>query len=40
VRLYAPPGSAGAHALYTFLKTAARKHGLQVGSVREIHDNT
>jgi hypothetical protein len=38
VRLYAPPGSGGAHALYAFLKLAAQRFGLEVGDVHEIHD--
>jgi hypothetical protein len=40
VRLYAPPGSNGAHALYAFLKLAAQRYGLQVGSIREIRNDT
>jgi hypothetical protein len=35
VRLFAPPG---AHALYAFLKLAAQRYGLEVGSVKEISD--
>jgi hypothetical protein len=38
VRLFAPPGSDGAHALYTLLKLAAQKYGLAVGDVREIRE--
>jgi len=37
VRLYLKPGSEAA-ALYSFLKLMARRHGLQVASVDEIHD--
>jgi hypothetical protein len=39
VRLYAPPGSDGAHALYTPLKLAAQRYGLEVASVDEIPTN-
>jgi hypothetical protein len=38
VRLFAPPGSDGAHALYALLRAAAARYGLQVGDVHEIHD--
>jgi hypothetical protein len=38
VRLYAPPTTDGAHALYAFLKLAAQRYGLEVGDVQEIHD--
>jgi hypothetical protein len=36
VRLYAPPTSDGAHALYLLLRVAAQRFGLEVGDVREI----
>jgi hypothetical protein len=39
VRLYVPPGRS-AHALYVLLKLAARRFGLEVGTVDEIHDST
>jgi hypothetical protein len=39
VRLYAPPGSDGATALYAFLKLAAARYGLEVGDMREISDS-
>jgi len=39
VRLYARPGSHGAHALYAFLRLAATRYGLEVANVDEIHDN-
>jgi hypothetical protein len=32
VRLCAPPGSDGAHALYALLKLAAERYGLEVGN--------
>jgi hypothetical protein len=38
VRLFCPPTSDGAHALYAFLKLAAQRYGLEVGSVKEISD--
>jgi len=38
IRLFAPPGTDGAHALYLLLKLAAQKYGLKVGDVREIHE--
>jgi hypothetical protein len=38
VRLYCPPSSAGATALYAFLKLAAQRFGLEVGDVHEIHE--
>jgi hypothetical protein len=38
VRLYCPPSSDGAHALYAFLKLAAQRYGLEVGDVREISE--
>jgi hypothetical protein len=38
VRLYAPPTTDGAHALYAFLKLAAQRYGLEVGDVQEIYD--
>jgi hypothetical protein len=38
VRLYGPPGSDGAAALYAFLKLAAQRYGLEVGDVRELSD--
>jgi hypothetical protein len=38
VRLYAPPTTDGAHALYAFLKLAAQRYGLEVGDVQEIRD--
>jgi hypothetical protein len=38
VRLYVPPGTDGAHALYAFLKLAAQRYGLEVASVDEIHE--
>src|SRR5262245_65760451 len=37
VRLYLTPGSAAA-ALYSFLKLAAQRYGLEVASVDEIHE--
>jgi hypothetical protein len=40
VRLYAPPGSDGAHALYLLLRLAAQRYGLEVGDVHEIPDRT
>jgi hypothetical protein len=36
IRLYAPPGTNGAHALYLLLKLAAQRYGLEVGKVREF----
>jgi hypothetical protein len=36
VRLYARPGTDGAHALYAFLRLAAQRYGLEVGDVQEI----
>lgn len=36
VRLYCPPTTDGAHALYALLKLAAQRYGLAVGDVREI----
>jgi hypothetical protein len=36
VRLYARPGTDGAHALYAFLRLAAQRYGLKVGDVQEI----
>jgi hypothetical protein len=36
VRLYAPPTTDAAHALYAFLKLAAQRYGLEVGDVQEI----
>jgi hypothetical protein len=39
VRLYARPGTDGAHAVYALLKAAAERYGLQVGDVHEIHDD-
>jgi len=39
VRLYAPPGSEGAHALHAFLKLAAQRFGLAIGDVRKIDDD-
>lgn len=38
VRLYLKPGSEAA-ALYSFLKLAAQRYGLQVGDVREIRES-
>jgi hypothetical protein len=38
VRLYAPPTTDGAHALYTLLRLAAERYGLEIGDVREIAD--
>ena|SRR6516225_4636421 len=38
VRLYLKPGS-DAHALYTLLKIAAQKYGLEVASVDEVRDD-
>jgi hypothetical protein len=38
VRLYAPPGSDGAHALYLLLRLAAERYGLAIGDVREISE--
>jgi hypothetical protein len=40
VRLYIPPGTDGAHALYAFLKAAAARFGLEIGDVQEIHEPT
>jgi hypothetical protein len=37
VRLYVPPGR-NAHALYALLRLAARRFGLEVANVHEIHD--
>jgi hypothetical protein len=39
VRLYAPPGSDGAHALYAFLKLAAQRYGREVASADKIREN-
>jgi hypothetical protein len=38
VRLYVPPRTDGAHALYAFLKATAKRFGLELGDVTEIHD--
>jgi len=38
VRLYLKPGT-DAHALYTLLKVAAQKYGLEVADVHEIHND-
>jgi hypothetical protein len=38
VRLYLKPGS-DAHALYALLKLAAKRFGIEVGSVDKIHEN-
>jgi hypothetical protein len=38
IRVFAPPTTDGAHALYAFLKLAAQRYGLAVGDVREILD--
>jgi hypothetical protein len=37
VHLYVPPGR-NAHALHALLRLAARRFGLEVGNVAEIHD--
>jgi hypothetical protein len=39
VRLVTKPGADGATALYAYLRTAARRFGLEVASVDEIHDD-
>jgi len=39
VRLVAPPSSEGATALYAYLRAAAKRFGLEVASVDEIHDD-
>jgi hypothetical protein len=36
VRLYAPLGSDGAHALHAFLRAMAKRYGLALGDIREI----
>jgi hypothetical protein len=38
VRVFAPPGSDGATALYSLLKLAAKRFGLEVGDVQEISE--
>jgi hypothetical protein len=38
VRLVAPPSSEGATALYAYLRAAAKRFGLEVASVDEVHD--
>jgi chemotaxis signal transduction protein len=38
VRLYCPPTTDGAHALYAFLRLAAQRYGLEVGDVQEIRE--
>jgi hypothetical protein len=38
IRVFAPPTTDGAHALYAFLKLAAQRYGLEVGDVQEIYD--
>jgi hypothetical protein len=37
VRLYVPPGRS-AHALHALLRLAAKRFGLEIGNVDEIHD--
>jgi hypothetical protein len=37
VRLYVPPGR-NVHALHALLRLAARRFGLEVGNVHEIHE--
>jgi hypothetical protein len=39
VRLVTKPGAEGATALYAYLRAAARRFGLEVADVTEIHDN-
>ena len=39
VRLVTKPGAEGAAALYGYLRAAAKRYGLEVVSVDEIHDD-
>jgi hypothetical protein len=39
VRIVTKPDSEGAAALYAYLRAAARRFGLEVASVDEIHDD-
>jgi hypothetical protein len=39
VRIVAPPSSAGATALYAYLRAATKHYGLTIGDVTEIHDD-
>jgi hypothetical protein len=39
VRLHLKPPGTDAHALYTLLKLAAQRYGLEVASVDEVHNN-
>jgi hypothetical protein len=38
VRLVTKPGAEGAAALYAYLRAAAKRFGLEVASVDEVHD--
>jgi len=40
VRLYARPGTDGAHALHALLRAVAQRFGLEVGDVQEVHEPT
>ena len=39
VRLVTKPGTEGAAALYAYLRAAAKRFGIAVGSIDEIHEN-
>jgi len=40
VRLYCPPTTDGAHAVYAFQRIAAERYGLEVGDVHELSDQS
>jgi hypothetical protein len=39
VRVVTKPGAEGATALYAYLRAAAKRFGLEVASVDEVHDH-
>ena len=39
VRLFSKPDSEGVHALHVYLRTMARRYGLEIADIDEVHDH-
>ena len=39
VRLFSKPDSEGVHALHVYLRTMARRFGLEIAEIDEVHDH-
>jgi hypothetical protein len=39
VRVFTKPDSEGVHALHVYLRTMARRFGLEIAEIDEVHDH-